>query len=164
MNPPLYRQWGSLYWWVGVFSIREVDRCCLLFLLTWGVLTHFTPPCFVWPCLPWPSFVSGHIHHQVQYHPASMGTNIAPSTLCMCPFWGPQLHHITCGLHPSSVDALVDVHGRSHNFPFIHPREVLRVGCWVTALPLFSCGIHFIPPLTEVVLHGVGLVHLSHVW
>ena len=67
----------------------------------------------------------------------------------------------TCGLHPSSVDAPVDIHGRSCNFPFICPREALLVGCQVTALPLFSCDIHFIPPLTEVVLHGVGLVLLS---
>ena len=33
-----------------------------------------------------------------------------------------------------------------------------------TALPLFSCGILFLSPLTEVVLHGVGLGHLSHAW
>ena len=72
-----------------------------------------------------------------------------------------QSHHITWGLHPSPVDAPVDVHSRSHNFPFIYPREALLVGHWVTVLPLFSCGIHFLPPLTEVVLHGVGLVHLS---
>ena len=70
----------------------------------------------------------------------------------------------TCGLHLSSVDAPVDIHGRSYNFPFFHPRETLLVGCWVTTLPFFSCGILSFPPPVEVVLHGVGLVHLSHVW
>ena len=38
------------------------------------------------------------------------------------------------------------------------------VGSWVTTLPLSSCGIFFFPPLTEVFLHGVGLVHLFCVW
>ena len=123
---------------------------------------HF--PCLLLPCLLWPSSMSGCIHHWVHYPPASTGTSITPSALHTCPFWGVQPHHITCGLHLSSVDAPVDVHGRSHNFPFIHPREALLVGHWMTTLPLFSCGIHFIPPLTEVVLCGVGLVHLSHVW
>ena len=61
------------------------------------------------------------------------------------------------------MDALVDVHGVSHNFPFFHPREALLVGHQVTTLPFFSCGILFSSPLKEVVLHRVGLVHLSHV-
>ena len=47
--------------------------------------------------------------------------------------------------------------------PVFHPREALLVGHWVTTLPLSSCGILFLSALTEVVLHGVGLVHLSHV-
>ena len=51
--------------------------------------------------------------------------------------------HVICGLHPSSVDAPVDIHGRSCNFPFFHPRKALLVGCWVTALPLSSCGVLF---------------------
>ena len=28
MKLPLYSWWGSLFWWVGAFCIREVDRCC----------------------------------------------------------------------------------------------------------------------------------------
>ena len=98
------------------------------------------------------------------YLPASMSIDIITSALHTYSFQGLQPHHITWGLHPSSVDALVDVHGRSHNFPFFHPREGLLVGHWVTALPLFSCGILFLSSLAEVVLCGVGLVHLSHVW
>ena len=149
---------------VGGSIPHQRGRQALSFLLTWGLLTHFTPPCFVWPCLPWPSSMSDHLCCWVHYLPVSMGTDIIPSALCMCSFWGLQPHHITWGLHPSSVDALVDVHGRSCNFPFIHPREALLLGHWVTALPSFSCGIHFISPPTEVVLHGVGLVHLFHAW
>ena len=63
---------------------------------------------------------------------------------------------------PSSVDALVDVHGRIHNFQLIHLREVLLTGHWVTALPIFSCGIISVSPIVEVGLYGVGLVHLSN--
>ena len=56
----------------------------------------------------------------------------------------------------------VDAHSRSCNFPLIHPREVLLAGHWVTAQPLFSCGI-ILPSLPlEVGLRGLGLVHLSH--
>ena len=32
----------------------------------------------------------------------------------------------------------------------MHPREVSLVGHWVTALPLFSCGVIFISPPVEV--------------
>ena len=38
IKPSLYRWQGSLFWWVGVFHVREVDRCSLWFLLTCGVL------------------------------------------------------------------------------------------------------------------------------
>ena len=162
MKPPLCRQWGSIFWWVGAFCIREVDKCHS----SWhrGYLPISLPLISVWPCLPWPHSVIGCIPLGVHYPPASTGSDVIPSALYMCFFQGLQLHHITCGLHPSSVDAPVDVYGRSHNFPFFHPREALLVGHWVTTLPLSSCGILFLSPLTEVVLHGVGLVHLSHVW
>ena len=84
-----------------------------------------------------------------------------PSALCMCSSRGLQPNHFTCGHHPSSVDALVDIHDPSHNFPFLHPREASLVGHQVTALPSLSCGVLFLSPPEEVVLHGVGLVHLS---
>ena len=93
-----------------------------------------------------------------------MGDRHHPSALRMCSFGGLQPNHFTCGLCPSSVNAPVDVHDPSCNFPFIHPRETLLVGCWVTTLPSLSCGVLFPSPPKEVVLHGVGLVHLSHVW
>ena len=127
-----------------------------------GVLTHYTP--HVWSCYPWPSSMSGCINLGVHYPLASMGSDVIPSAKCTCSFWCLQPHDITIGFHPSSVDALVDIHGRSHNFPLIHPREVLLAGHWVTALPLLSCGIIICSLPSEVCLHEVGLVHLSHAW
>ena len=95
---------------------------------------------------------------------ASMGSNIIPSAKCTCSFQHLQPHHITRGLHPSSVDAPADIHSRNHNFCFllIHPREVFLAGHWVTTLPILSCGIILLSPPVEVGLCGVGLVHLSH--
>ena len=158
----LYNWCGYLFRWVWAFCIREADY----FILhsDTGVTYLFHPPHFIWPCLLWPSSVSGHIPLWVHYPPASMGIDVIPYALHTCSFWSLQPNHFTCGLHPSSVDAPVDVHDRSHNFLFFHPREALLVGCQVTTLPLFSCGILFSSLLTEVVLHGVGLVHLSHAW
>ena len=52
-------------------------------------------------------------------------------------FFQPKAHvpvdvyiHVTLPVvfTPSSVDAPVDIHSRSHNFPLIHPREVLLTG------------------------------------
>ena len=141
MMPCLYRWQGSLFRWVGALCIREADY--IILLSDTGVTYPFHSPHFVWPCLPWPSSVIGHIPLGVHYPPASMGIDNVPSALCTCSFQGLQPNHITCGLHPSSVDAPVDVHGRSCNFPFFQPRDVLLVGHQVTALPLSSCGILF---------------------
>ena len=85
--------------------------------------------------------MSGCMSLKVHYLMASMGSNIIPSAKCTCSPWCLQPCHITCDLHPSSVDAPVGIHSRSCNFPLIHPREVLLAGHWVTALPIFSCGI-----------------------
>ena len=162
MMSPLYRWQASLFMWVAAFCIREADY--FVFLSDMGLFTHFTPPILFGLAYhdPVPWLVT--FPHGVHYLPASTGIDIVSSALCMCSFQGLQPHHVTCGLHPSSVDTQVDIHGRSCNFPFFHPREALLVGHWVTALPFSSCGILFSPPLAEVVLHGVGLVHLSHVW
>ena len=93
----------------------------------------------------------------------SAGSDVIPSAKHMCSFWCLQPCHVTCGLHPFFVDAPVDIHGRSHNFPLSHPREVLMAGHWVAALPIVSCGVILVSPSVEVGLHSVGLVHLSHV-
>ena len=154
--PPLYRWWGSFFRWVGAFHIREADDFVLLSNM--GVTYPFHSPHFVWPCLPWPSSVIGCIPLGAHYPPASMGIDIIPSALNTCSFWSLQPNHITCGLHPSSVDALVDVHGRSCNFPFFHPKGSFTcrsLGDHLTTFLLW-CPL-FLPP-TEVVLCGVGLV------
>ena len=95
---------------------------------------------------------------------ASMGSDVIPPAKCMGSVRLSCLLHITWSLHPSLVDALADIHGRSHNFPLIHPREVLLDGHWVTAQPLFSCGIILASLALQVGLPGMGLVHLSHPW
>ena len=160
--PPLYRQQGSLFMWVGAFCIRKADY--LILLSNMGVTYPFHLPHCIWPCLPSPSSMIGCILHGVHYLPASTGIDVIPSALHTYSFWSLQPNYITCGLHQSSVDAPVDIHGRSCNFPFFYPREALLVGHWVTVLPLFSCGILSFPPPIGVVLHGMGLVHLSHIW
>ena len=49
-------------------------------------------------------------------------------------------------------------------FPFNPLPEVLLAGHWVTALPIFSCGIISVSPPVEVGFHWMGLVHLSCAW
>ena len=141
MMPLLYSQWVSLFGWLGALCIREADYFVLHSNM--GVTYPFHSPHFVWPCLPWPSSVSGCIPLWVHYLPASMGIDVIPSALHTCSFQNLQPNHFTCGLHPSLVDALIDVQSRSCNFSFFHPREAFLVGHWVTTLPLFSRGILF---------------------
>ena len=45
MKPPLYRQRGSLFWWVGAFCIREVDN--IVILPDTGVTYLFHSPLFL---------------------------------------------------------------------------------------------------------------------
>ena len=40
------------------------------------------------------------------------------------------------------MDAPFHIHGRSHSFPFIHPREVFLAWHWVIARPLSSHGTY----------------------
>ena len=128
------------------------------------VTCPFHSPHFIYLALPAMTQFSEWQHSSFSSLSASVnGYRHCPSASCACSFRGLQPNHFTCGLHLSSVDALVDVHDPSHNFLFFHPREALLVGHWVTALPSFSCGILFSSPPKEVVLCGVGLVHLSHV-
>ena len=64
--------------------------------------------------------------------------------------------HITWSLHLSSVDAPVDVHGRSHSFPLIHPREVFLAWHWVDIRPPSSCCVVLLSLPLGVGLTGVG--------
>ena len=108
--------------------------------------------------------MSSCVSHGVHHLMASMDSNIIPSAKCMHSFRYPHPLHITWSLHLSSVDALVDIHGRCHNSPLINPMEVLLVEHWVTTQPLLSCGIIISSLPLEVDLHGVRLVLLSHAW
>ena len=120
--------------------------------------------------LPWPGSVSSHAGHPVHYPMASTGWDVYPSTKCMWSCWPfcqwrhPHPLHITWNLHQSSVDAPVDIHGRSHSFPLIHPREVFLAWLWVIAKPSSSCCVVLLSLPSGVCLTGVGLVYLSHTW
>ena len=125
-----------------------------------GLLTCFTPPSL----LALPAVTQFSEWQLPSFGSLSAGVNRYrhhPSTLHTCSSIGLPPKHLTQGLHPSSVDALVDVHNPSCNFPYFHSWEAFLVGRQVTALPFCSCGIISASPLEEVVLQGVGLVHLS---
>ena len=79
----------------------------------------------LWSCKLWPSSVSSCVSHGVHHLMASMGSDVIPSAKCTCSFRCPHPLQVTWNLHLLSVDAPVDIHGRSDNFPIIHPREVL---------------------------------------
>ena len=77
MKPPLYRQQGSLYWWVGAFCIREVDRCHsfwqegylpislpLILCLAFPTMTQFCERLHSsWGSLS--TSINGHWHHSL---------------------------------------------------------------------------------------------------
>ena len=140
--PLLYNWWGYLFRWVGAFHIREAD---------YFILHSDTG-------VDWSHSPSGSLSASVN------GYRHCPSALRTCSFQSLLPHHLTCGLHPSSVDAAVDVHGISCNVPFLHPREALLVGHWVTTLPFFLLWHPLFITSDRGSLVWVGLVHLSCVW
>ena len=126
-----------------------LHQCGRLFVLhsDMGLLTHFTPPILILALSAMTQF-SEWQHSSVGSLSASInGYRHHPSALRTCPSGVQQSNHLTCGLHLSSVDAPVDVHDPSCNFPFFHPWEALLVGHWVSALPFCSCGIITSSPL-----------------
>ena len=128
--------------------------------LDMGLLTRFTPPSL----LALPAMTQFSEWQLPSFSSLSTGINgyrRHPSALCTCSSRGAPAKHLTWGLHPSSVDAPVDIHNPSHNFPYFHPWEAFLVGRWVTTLPFCSHGIISASPPEEIVLQGVGLVHLS---
>ena len=157
--PPLYNWCKFLL--VGRSIPHKGGRPMALHSDMWVTCPFYYPPHFI--CLAMTQF-SDWQHSSF----GSLSTSINryrhhPSASHTCSFGGLQPNHFACGLHPSSLDAPGDVHDPSHNFPFFNPREALLVVHQVTALPSFSCGILSSSPPEEVVLHGVGLVHLSYV-
>ena len=135
---------------VGGSVLCQSSRLSVLHL-DMGLLTHFTPPSL----LALPAMTRFSEWQLPSFGSLSAGINgyrHCPSALCTCSSRGVPPKHLTQGLHPSSVGALVDVHDPSRNFLYFHPWKAFLVGCQVTALPFYSCGIISASPLEEVVL------------
>ena len=132
---------------VGVFHIK-VDNVPTLKSLTQQCTLPFHAPVVLQPNL---SSTSSHLCCSVHYPLASMGwcpslhkTHVylpAISSKKFIKTHPPCLVHTPWNIHLSSVDAPVDVHGRSLSFPFIEPRVLFLVWCWVITRPLSSCGV-----------------------
>ena len=120
---------------------------------------YLPSPYPLWSCyhdsVPWVVMVA--VQSAVRCH--LWATDVYPSTKCTQSYWHALLLHVTWSLHPSLVDALADIHGRSCNFPLIHLREVLLAWYWVIPRPLSSCGIISLSLPLGVGLTGVGMVH-----
>ena len=132
---------------VGVFHLK-VDNVPTLKSLTQQSTLPFHTPVVLQPNL---SSVSRHHGCSVHYPLASMGwcpslhqTHVnlpAISSKKFIKTHSPCLLYTTWNIHLSSVDASVDVHGRSLSFPFIHPRVLFLAWCWVITRPLSSWGV-----------------------
>ena len=162
MMPPLYRQWGSLFRWVGAFCIWEADY--LVLLSDMGVTYPFHSPHF---CLAFPTMTQFCDWSHSSWGSLSTSVNgYRCHSLCLMYMF--LLRSAAKSDYLWSSPILCGCSSR-------HPWQKLQ-------LPVFppkgsftgrSLGDHlttfllwhplFSPP-TEVVLHGVGLVHLSHVW
>ena len=110
------------YLWIGGSIPHQSCKLFHLPLQHRGYLPISLPPYFylALPALTqfseWQHSSSGSLSASIN------GYRCCSSALHMCSFWGLQPNHFIYGLHPSSVDALVDIHSLSHNFPFFHPR------------------------------------------
>ena len=149
---------------VGRSIPHQRGRQTLWFFLTQVLLTHFTPPCF---CLALPTMTQFHdwLHSSWGSLSASINRHWCHS-LCLTYVFLPRFAATSHYLWSSPIlcGCSVRCPWQKLQLPIFPPREALLVGHQVTDLPLSSCGILFLSPLTEVVLCGVGLVHLSHVW
>ena len=138
IKPPFWLMAGVLLQ-LGGSTPHQGGRCQFIHPPDMEGYLPITPPFLVlWTR---PSSVSSCVGHGVHCPMASMDSDVIPSAKCTCSFQCLHPLYITWSLHPSSVDALVDVHGRSCNFPLIYTREVLLSRHWVTTQPLLSCGI-----------------------
>ena len=145
---------------MGGSTLCQGGRCQFVPLPDMEGYLPVTPPCLVlltmtqfheWSHQSWGSLSTG-VYGQQCHSLSQMHMFLLTSTATS--------HYLRSS--PIFSGCSVDTHSRSHNFPLIHPREVLLAGHRVTALPLLSCGVILVSPPKEVGLHGVGLVHLSH--
>ena len=158
MKPPLYRQRGSLIRWVGAFCIREVDYIVVLsdtevtypfhsphFYLALPTVTQFHD----WLLSSWGSLstsINGYRHHSLCLTYVFLLRSAARS------------HYLWSSIVLSGCSSRCP--WQKLQLPIFPPQESFTgrsLGDCLTTFLLF-------PPLTEVVLHGVGLVHLSCVW
>ena len=127
-----------------------------------GLEKYLPNPYPLWSCncdsVPWVAVAA--IQSAIWWHQQAGDVYTLPKCIWSCRHLLPL--HITWSLHPSSVDALVDFHRRSWNFPLIHPRKVWLVWHWVVARPLYTCGIISLSLPMGVGLARVGLVYQSH--
>ena len=159
---PLFSwQLGFLFEWVRVFCIK-VDDNRSLGILTWKGTCPFHTPYGSCNCdsVPWVAVVV--IQSAIQW--ALMGWRHLHPPPNACDPVEIHFHYMLPEVFLSSVDVVVDVHGRSHNFLLIHPREVLLALCWVIARPLSILGIFSQSLSSGVGLTGVWLVHQSCAW
>ena len=139
----LYRQWWSLFKWVGAFCIREVDH--FVILPDTGVTYPFHSPHF---CLALPTVIQFHDWLHCSWGSLSASINMyRHHSLCLMYVF--LLRSEATSHYQWSSPVLSGCSSRHPwqklQFPIFHPREALLVGHWVTALPLSSCGILFFP-------------------
>ena len=123
-----------------------------------GILTHYIPPMVL---QSWLNSMSSCGSHSVCCLVALKGwrhLHLPPNA------YDPVDIHIHYMLPEVFTLPLWTPHRKSHNFPLIHPREVLLVWHWVVAWPLATHVIILLPLPLGVGLTGVGLVHQSHAW
>ena len=145
--------------------LHQRGRQTLSFLLTQGLLTHFTSPPLLCLALPTMTQFCEWLHSLWGSLSASINRHWCCSLHLMYVF---LLRSAATSHYLRSSPILSGCSSRcpwqKSQLPIFPPQESLLVGHWVTALPFSSCDILFLSPLAEVVLHGVVLVHLSHVW
>ena len=148
---------------VGRNILCQRGRQTLSFFLTWRLLICFTPCCF---CLALPTVTQFQDLSHFSWGSLSASINgHCCHSLCLMYMFLPRSaatsHYlwsspILCGCssrHP----------GQKPQLPIFPSQGSFTGRSLGDNLPLSSCGILFLSPLTEVFLHGVGLVHLSHV-
>ena len=85
-----------------------------------GLLTRLTPPSLLaLPAVTW--FSEWQLPSFSSLSAGFNGYRRHPSALCMCSSRGAPPKHLTWGLHPSSVDAPVEVHNPSLQLPVFPP-------------------------------------------
>ena len=141
MKPPLYRQQGSLFWWVGAFHIREVDKHCHS---SWhgGYLPISLPPflfglAYCDPVLWLVAFLLGFTIHSINGHRCC--------SLCLMYMF--LLRSAATSHYLWSSPILSGCSSRCPwqklQLPIFPPQGSFTGRSMVTTLPLSSCGILF---------------------